>query len=398
MPFNIILQEAAESKELNTERVAKDIKKQLNTCKLTKYSRDACSKFYSSFFLQSIEDASPTVSDWGAIYTKLLSEDKFCEDLTAFMITFRPSIYEGLFIPLWAEIQSEASRRKNDRIRYLQLTKAMLTMLQSRMAGVANMIKSQISDINTLKFSTTVEQTLSKMCFDIQALINMEVAASVTPDDVTYARNVATAPLSESMQGLLDLLENCNVWYDEFMLIEMAKSFNDVDRRLIESVETGTINEGLGEDAAMKIKEAKLAQKKAERNFDELVMKKIREIREERRNAKHAEMVGESLRVMREIKRILKVAPIALLSPIAAAVIYLCSIFYDRATDRKDRKILVDQLKDEMEITNEKIQMAERNGDDKARIELIRFRQKLEHEYERIMRVRYDAQTASKYV
>ena len=37
--------------------------------------------------------------------------------------------------------------------------------------------------------------------------------------------------------------------------------------------------------------------------------------------------------------------------------------------------------------------MAERNGDDKARIELIRSRQKLEREYERIQRMRWDPQT-----
>ena len=34
--------------------------------------------------------------------------------------------------------------------------------------------------------------------------------------------------------------------------------------------------------------------------------------------------------------------------------------------------------------------MAERNGDDKAKIELIRFRQKLQREYERITKIRYD--------
>jgi len=378
MSFNILLQEATENKDLNTGKVAQELKRQLNTCKLTKFSKEPCAKFYSSFFLQSLEDSNPSVADWGAIYTQLLSEDKFCEDLSIFMVNFRPSIYEGLFIPLWAEIQSEATRHKNDRVRYLQMTKAMMTMIHSRMAGIANMVKSQISDINSLKFCSTVEQTLSKMCFDIQALINTEIAASVSPDDVTYARNVATVPLTESMRDLLDLLEHCEEWYDAFM--------------------TGAINEGIVGDASMKVKEMKLAQKKAERQFDEMVMNKIRIIREERRNAKHAEMVGESLRVMREIKRILKFAPIALLSPIAAAIVYLCSIFYDRATDRKDRKILVDQLRDELEITNEKIQMAERNGDDKARIELIRFRQKLEREYERIMHVRYDAQTAARHM
>ena len=369
MPANLLLREALEANEFNVDKVAADIKKQLNVCKLTKYNNDQCAKFYSSFFLQALEDVSPDVSQWGSIYTKLLSEDKFCEDLATFMIMFKPSIYEGLFVPLWAAIQSEAARKTKDRIRFLQLTKAMLVMIQTRMAAVTNMIKSQIQDINTLKFATTSDQVLGKLVFDIQALINMEIAKSVSPDDVTYTRNVGTVPLTEGMQELIALFESASA---KLATYDIA------------------INEAIAEDVSMKIKEAKLNQKKAERQFDELVMNKIRNIREERRNQKHAEMVGESIRAMREIKRILRTAPIALLSPAAAAVVFLMSIAYDRATDKQDRKVLVDQLRDELEITNEKIQMAERNGDDKARIELIRFRQKLEREYERIMKVRFD--------
>lgn len=377
MPTNIILQEAMEKRDINVDKIAADIKKQLNTCKLTKYSKDPCAKFYFSFFLQSLEsDQSPNVTEWGSIYTKLLSEDKFCEDLAAYMISYSPSIYEGLFIPLWTEVQSEAARKKKDRIRFLQLTKAMLVMIQSRMNGVTSIIKSQISDINTLKFSTVVDQTLVKLIFDLQALINTEIAAAVNPDDVTYTRNVATAPLTEAMAELISLIENCESWYNNFM--------------------TTALNENIIQDANMKIKEIKLAEKKAERQFDELVMTRIRNIRENRRNQKHAEMVGESIRAMREIKRVLRVAPIALLSPIAAAVVFLMSIAYDRATDRQDRQVLVDQLRDELEIVEEKIQMAERNGDDKARIELIRFRQKLSREYERIMRVRYTPQARAR--
>ena len=40
--------------------------------------------------------------------------------------------------------------------------------------------------------------------------------------------------------------------------------------------------------------------------------------------------------------------------------------------------------------------MSERNGDEKARIELIRFRQKLQREYERIQRMRWDASTRAR--
>ena len=103
--------------------------------------------------------------------------------------------------------------------------------------------------------------------------------------------------------------------------------------------------------------------------------------------------IGESLRINNIIKRLLKTGAIGILSPAWAAIYFIISVVYDRATDKRDREVLVGQLKDELEIVEEKIQMAERNGDEKARIELIRFRQKLVREYERIQRMRWDAQT-----
>lgn len=107
-------------------------------------------------------------------------------------------------------------------------------------------------------------------------------------------------------------------------------------------------------------------------------------------------MVGEALRVNHELKRILRSGAIGILNPALGVISFVVSVVYDRATDKKDREVLVGQLKDELEIVEEKIQMAERNGDEKARIELIRFRQKLQREYERIQRMRWDASTRAK--
>ena len=74
----------------------------------------------------------------------------------------------------------------------------------------------------------------------------------------------------------------------------------------------------------------------------------------------------------------------------AAVITYIVSIVIDRETDKKDRDILVGQLKDELEIIEEKISIAERNGDDKAKIELIRLRQKIQREYRRITKLPYE--------
>ena len=69
---------------------------------------------------------------------------------------------------------------------------------------------------------------------------------------------------------------------------------------------------------------------------------------------------------------------------------WIITLFIDKKTDKEDRKVLIGEIKDELEIIEEKISMAERNGDDKAKIELIRYRQKLQKEYERILHVKYD--------
>jgi len=374
---NYIIQEAVDaSSGTKAEPVVASIKKLMNTCKLTKFkSADSCGRFYSSFFLCTLEDdMHPTVEQWGTIYTQLLSNDKFCEDLACYMAMYQPAIYTGLFAPLWNLINSELLQMKKERVRYLSLTKAMLSMIQTRLAGVGNIVRSQVIDAEALKFVTVVDQTLIKMISDISTLTQEEIAKSVKPDDIVYNSN--QQPLGEDVQEILALFESCDQW---------------VDTRANEIMDEGIIN-----NAKEKAKAALVAKKKAEKEFDEFCMKKVRKMREERRNRKHAEMVGEALRVNRELKRILRSGALGILNPALGVISFVVSVVYDRATDKKDREVLVGQLKDELEIVEEKIQMAERNGDEKARIELIRFRQKLQREYERIQRMRWDASTRAR--
>lgn len=119
-------------------------------------------------------------------------------------------------------------------------------------------------------------------------------------------------------------------------------------------------------------------------------MKKFREIQENRRNIKHAEMVGEALRINREMKRLLAAGAVSIVSPSIAVLGWIVSIIIDQKTDKRDRDILIGQIKDEIEIIDEKISQADRNNDDKAKVELMRMKQRYAREYERINRVRYD--------
>jgi len=376
---NMLLQEAIETKS-GADAVVASIKKLMNTAKLTKYkSTDSCAKFYSTFFLCTLPEdveAQPTVNDWGYIYTALLSNDPFCADLAAYMALYHPAIYTGIFSPLWGLIQSEVTTMKQNRVRYLTLTKTMIAMLQTRMAGVGELVRSQINDPEALKFVTIVDQVLNQMVFDLTSQIQTEIAKAADPDDIVYSTKGDASYLSETAEEIISLLESADAF---------------IDQKQAEYLDEGIVN-NVKESA----KATLVAKKKAENEFDEFVMKKVKKLREERRNKKHAEMVGESLRINREIKRLLRSGAIGILNPAWGVISYVISVVYDRATDKKDRAILVGQLKDELEIVEEKIQMAERNGDEKARIELIRFRQKLQREYERIQRMRWDPQTRAR--
>lgn len=381
---NLLLQEAMESATLKIDPIVASIKKTLNTCKLTKFrSASQCAQFYSSFFLCTLEDGqTPTVEQWGTIYTNLLSSDPFCVDLASFIALYQPAVYTGIFMPLWTLINSELAHMKSNQVRYLAQVKAMIMMIHTRVGGACEMVKAQVNDPNAIKFITVIDQTLTKFEFDLSALTQQEIEKAAKPEDIVYTKPIKEVPLAEDVQEFIDLLEHCGEW------------ISNREQELL--AEAAIINEGIVSNAKERAKQIMVAHKKAENEFDEFVTRKVKKIREERRNKKHAEMVGEALRINREIKRLLRSGAIGILNPAWGAISFIVSVVYDRATDKRDRAVLVGQLKDELEIVEEKIQMAERNGDEKARIELIRFRQKLHREYERIMRVRYDANTRAK--
>lgn len=381
-PMNIYLREAIEERELNVGRIAADIKKMLNVCKLTNFkSKDSNARFYGTFFLQSLEgDIHPTMDQWSSIYATLLGDGAFCDNMAKFMVMWQPAVYNGMFSTLNNLIQSELNALKKNKIRYLALQRSFISMLRMRMDGIGNIIRTQATpDPEVTKFVTVIDQTLSKLEFDINALTQREIENSIDPDSpVTPVRSFEKDPVDEDAKEVLDLLEHCQEWINEYVSNHMETWERD----------QALLHEAIVNNAAEKVKEGAIAIKKAERSFDELVMRKVRQMRENRQNRKHAEMVGEALRLNHEIKRILVSGAIGILNPVLGVLSWFVSLMIDRKTDRRDRQVLVDQLKDELEIVEEKINMAERNGDDKARIELIRFRQKLQHEYERIMNVR----------
>lgn len=379
MPIqNLTLLEAVENKSAPVGKIASEIKKQLNTCRLTKYkSEGECAKFYSSFFMQALESGeTPTLEEWGIIYNNLLNDPPFVENLTLYLAMYHPAEYRGIFESLYNLVCSEYETCGTRKVSFLGSAKALFSMMEMKFDGIRVTLAAQVKSQDAIKFQTVIDQTLRAYQNQIQEKIQLELSTAIKTDDIAPTPdtvNVDAVPMGEDAWEVFHILTHP----EEFMG-PMAESYSE-------------LNEGIINNAKEKAKEIAVNLKKTEQRFDEFVMKKVREMRVNRRNRKHSELVGESLRISRELKRLLRTGAIAIVSPAAAVITFLVSVAIDKHTDRKDKAVIVADLKDEIEIIEEKISMAERNGDDKAKVDLIRFRQKLYREYERINKTRYDS-------
>lgn len=365
---NLFLQEAV-SEVFNPAPIVADFKKALNSCNLTKFrSTDACALFYSGFFMNQVQ-TEMTVLQWSQVYNALLNDDKFVTQLCLYIALYHPREYTGMFQPLVNLMDAELAELNTNKLRYLSDVKAFFQFLQNRFDSIGVTVRAQTNDQDAAKFLTIINGTLSSKIFYINNLIQRTIDASYDQDAITH--EYYDAPLEEDAKELLSLFEHA-------------------EDHILKLMETTSLNEGIVNKAKEAAKVAHVKRKKAERSFDELVMKKYKEYVRNRQNRKHAEMVGEALRVNHELKKILYTLPLSLINPAWTVIAWVIATVVDRATDKKDRNLLVGQLKDELEIVEEKIQMAERNGDDKAKVELIRLRQKLQREYERIQRMPFD--------
>lgn len=370
---NIYLQEVVEASGVKPPQVAADLKKLMQTCRLTKFSsKDSCAKLYSAIFMSTLENGQdPTVEEWGIIYNTLLTDQTFTDNMCLYLAMYHPTQYAGMFDPLFNKMKSELSTQKKHRISYIGTAKAILGTIQLRFDAMrAVIIPQTYNNQETVKFLTAINQKLQDLQFKLQTELQRELETSVDKDDIQPTA-VNVAELEEDAREFINLLEHADEWIAAY-------------------IENDSLNEAIVSNAVERAKAAKVKMGKAAKAFDEFVMKKFHKLQTDRRNRKHSEMVGESLRIMHEIKRLLAAGGIGIFSPALGVITWVVTLFIDKRTDKKDRAALVGMIKDELEIIDEKISMAERNGDDKAKIELIRYRQKMYKEYERINKVAFD--------
>lgn len=379
MPMNIYLTEATEKpKGASVAEVSSAIKKLMQTCRLTKFqSKEQCSKFYSAFFLSTLEEdvhENLTIKDWFDVYNALFSDSKFFDNLRMYLVLYAPFSYADLFSPLYMQCLSEIEQASDKQKTVVTAAaKSLFDFLEMKFNQILSLMSYTSMTPESCKFINTITQTTRERSFELYHMVQSALDQSVDPNDI-QPLIPEQVPMQEDVIELIQLLESSDAWIQDY-----------IDRY------SGEMSEAVVKNAVMKAKEMKLKAEKATKAFDEFIMKKFRAMTLKRRNAKHSEMVGESLRITREIKRLLKSGALGILSPTLGIMHWIVTLFIDKKTDVKDRKVLINEIEDELEIVDEKIAMAERNGDDKAKIELIRFKQKLQREYESIRKVRYDA-------
>ena len=367
-------------------KICAEWKKKMQTCRLTKFaSKESCDAFYRSFFLGDTDFAIPeddpiTVQDYGMIYSQLMNDYSFMENLSFYMASYQPQNTGHMFRHIVTAANREAAASDKHRVIIYGRSKATLSMIQLGFDNVRITMNRQVVNHGDFKFLTVVDQTLMQHQMSLEKKIQGTLQSQVKVDDVSAVQakpmvdpDSVTEILQEDSRELLSILENADQWIESYMLNEY-----------------GPIDEAVVSNAREKAKELNLRKKKAVNAFEEFVMKKFRNWQIERRNKKHSEAIGESLRIMRYLRRILAIGGLAILSPAAAVVAGIVTFAVDHVTDKKDLRVLIGLIKDDIEIVEEKISMAERNGDDKAKIELMRYRQKLYREYERLNKVAFD--------
>ena len=384
---NVIMHEAVSN--MTSGKVTKmvsEIKKKMQTCKLTKFaSPDSCSSFFSSFFLGELDldvpnDDPITLQDWGTVYNQLINDYVFIENLSLYSVIYKPKNTASMFKFLYNIAVIEASNSSKYKVSIYGKAKAIFSMIQLGFDHIRVSVNRQVVDHGDLKLLSVIDQTLSQYQMKLEKRIQSELQTQVKVDDVSRVEATPAidpdsirSSLQEDSHELMDLLEHADQWINQY--IE-----NDLE----------SLDEAVISNAREKAKEMNLRKKKATAAFEELVTKKFREWQINRRNRKHSEAIGESLRIVRYIKRLLAIGGLSIIHPAIGIIAAIVTYFIDHATDKKDLNVLIGLVKDDIEIVEEKISMAERNGDDKAKIELMRYRQKLYREYERLNKVSFD--------
>jgi hypothetical protein len=153
------------------------------------------------------------------------------------------------------------------------------------------------------------------------------------------------------------------------------------------NLEITELSEGVREKAGIAGDKAKAVVVGADKKIDafgNMINKMKAKYMERMESAKGEQIAKESWQVARTIRRLLMSAPFAAVNPAIALMVFASLKGIDSINDSKIRAKYIGDLKLEIKIIEEKISIAERKGDDKSKIEMIRNKDKLERTLEKL--------------
>lgn len=335
--------------------------------------------FFSLFFFN--KGHIDEFDAWVTVYTNVFDNrfyDFFIRFILSYYRRYKPSGVK--FFPALKKKVSKlyiesglSNSSQNDESKYANVSSVTMQEFAKTLNSIRQIKCDFMTPLDVIK-SQSNDLTLHKFC-----------------NDIIFSLDNMIESLEKSMRNYLKSCKYYNLCAPKF-LTNIGKA-PEGKTFISECYSDDVLNQYLSEGIVNNVKERANVinekRKKLELSIDQGIMRRWKEFRRNQQNRKHAEIVGDAFRFTNEIKRVLKFAPAALISPLMAIIMWTMSVAFDRMTDNTDRKKLIDDIKDELEIMEEKISIAERKGDDKERIMLIRERQKLVREFERISKTRY---------
>jgi hypothetical protein len=150
-----------------------------------------------------------------------------------------------------------------------------------------------------------------------------------------------------------------------------------------------SLTEGVIDNAKSSVKQAARTVSFKNKQYSQLLNSKlnrsIKDARESSKQRSYDKLINRTVDVTRILKTAMGGGVAALIvGPYIAAVGLLAKVALDKKTELKHKKRILFDLKTEKVITEEKIKIADRNGDDKTKIKLMRINEELSRNIERI--------------
>lgn len=214
-----------------------------------------------------------------------------------------------------------------------------------------------ISEISSSYADTINNLTELKMGQDL--IKNIEECFILSPPYLNYLNSINKVP----DDGNNEIINELNEY------VEMFESLNII------------INEVSVKDKATKIA---VDMEKKSLAFANMI-NKIKEKYEEKAKMDKAEqIVKDSWNINKQLRRIIRSAPFAIVNPAIGLLVYVTLTAIDKTIDKKVRATYIGDLKLEIRLIEDKIAEAESKGDTKAKAQMIRDKDKLERALEKL--------------